>query len=321
MQRLIGAVFFGSFALASVFAFGPREPVELTPRFNANDLPADLEDYLASQESGIEPDVAKRIIWAGVPDEQTELAIVYLHGYSATSEEIRPVPDRVAAALEANLYYARLAGHGKGGEAMATPTVQDWIDDTAEALAIGRRLGRRVVVIATSTGGTLAAEAARHPELSKQIDALVLISPNFAIRNRAAQILTWPFVRYWGPVLAGAERCFDTINPDHARYWTTCYPTVSVLPMAALAAHARGGSYDRAVQPALVMTSEKDQVISPDATRKVMSGWGGPVEQVSLTLGAGDDPYSHVLAGDILSPSMTGPVSEQIIDWIRALPH
>lgn len=302
---------------AAAVLLGPREPVVLDPRISAADLPEDLPGWLARREAGVSPDTAARIVWADEPGVQTDIAVVYLHGFSATLQEIRPVPDQVAAALGANLFYARLSGHGRDGAAMAAPAVQDWVDDTAVALAIGRRLGRKTLVIATSTGGTLAAEAARNPDLSGQVDAVVLISPNFALLNPAARLLTLGFARQWLPLIAGRERCFTPANDAHARFWTMCYPTRAVLPMAALAKHAGQGDYAAATMPALFMTSPEDQVVSPQASRAVADRWGGPVQWQQMKLGAGDDPSRHVLAGDILSPSMTAPVSEVITLWAR----
>jgi hypothetical protein len=66
--------------------------------------------------------------------------------------------------LGANLYFARLKGHGRSGDAMLEGSVQGWIDDFAEAVAIGRRLGERVVIMATSTGASLATSAAAGPD-------------------------------------------------------------------------------------------------------------------------------------------------------------
>lgn len=318
MRKLLGAVAFGALMIGAVLAVGPREPVKLTPRFDPVSLPADLDADIAAHETGVSPDKAARILWAGAPGTITDVAVVYLHGFSATPEEIRPVPDRVAQALGANLYFARLAGHGLDGAAMAGPTVQDWFDDTARALAIGHRLGHKVLVIATSTGGTLAAEAARHPDLGPQIDGLVLVSPNFGLNNSAAPILTLPFVRAWGPLVAGHERCFEPINDRQAQYWTTCYPTEAVFPMAALAEHATAGSYDAAKAPLLTLVSPKDQVVSPAATAAVAARWGGPVTTHQVVLAPGDDPFAHVIAGDVLSPAQTGPVSDLIIKWARA---
>ncbi|MCB2109910.1 MAG: alpha/beta fold hydrolase [Defluviimonas sp.] len=308
-------------ALGLVF-FGPREPLGLVPAFDAAALPEDLDTYLATREAtvgGITPGVEKRILWAGARGAVTDWAVIYLHGFSATSEEIRPVPDRVAQALGANLYFTRFAGHGLGPDRFAGPSVNDWMIDTAEALAIGKRIGRRVLVIATSTGGTLAAEAALQPSLASGMDGIVFVSPNFRLKPPVAALLTWPLARRWVPLVAGSERCFAPQNPDHAKYWTTCYPTVALLPMAALAEHARLADYKSVRVPALFLFARADQVVSAAETEAVAARWGGSVSVVEQVAGPGDDPYSHVIAGRILSPSRSAPVSELIAIWARNL--
>lgn len=133
----------------------------------------------------------------------------------------------------------------------------------------------------------------------------------------AGAILTWPLARVWAPVIGGRERCFEPVNPAHARFSTTCYPTEALLPMAALARHAAGADHSEVRIPALVLFAPADQVVSPRATKRVAAGWGGPVTLLPQVVGAGDDPWSHVIAGDILSPSITAPVTAAILGWAR----
>ena len=146
-------------------------PAEAPLRLAAYDatLPDDLDAHLAAREAvfdDLTPGTQKRIVWAGTPGEKTPLALIYLHGFSSTSEEVRPVPDRVAAALGANLYFARLAGHGRTGTALAGATAEDWLTDLAEALAIGTRIGERVILLGTSTGATLATIGLGDPSIA-----------------------------------------------------------------------------------------------------------------------------------------------------------
>lgn len=309
--------------VALVWAFGPVEKVDLTPRFDAAALPDDLDAYLSAEEArmgAVTPGAEKRIVWARGKGVQTDLAIVYLHGFSATSQEIRPVPDAVARGLGANIFFTRLAGHGLPGDRLSGPTVQDWMDDVAEALAIGQRIGRKVVVIGTSTGGTLAAEAAVNPALRDKIAGIVFISPNFRLQSHAAPLLTWPAARYWLPILGGRTRCFDPVNDRQAKFWTTCYPSSALFPMAALVAHARAEDYSAVTIPALFLYSRQDQVVTPGTTEEIARRWGGAGsalhEALVVKVAPGDDPASHVIAGDILSPSMTGLVTRVISDWI-----
>jgi alpha-beta hydrolase superfamily lysophospholipase len=321
--KALGRVLIVLFLLAgALWLFAPVEPVDREIAFDEAALPRDLDAYLAEAEarfSDITPGTEKRILWAGAPGARTAISVVYLHGFSATSEEIRPVPDRVAEALGANLYYTRLAGHGRPGAAMAEATAGDWLEDTAEALAIGRRIGREVLVIATSTGGTLAAVAATDASLIDAVKGIVFVSPNFRLQNPAAPILTMPFGRHWGPLVAGAELGFEPTSEAHGRYWTSRYPSLAAFPMGALVRHARGLDYSGVTTPALFVYAEADRVVSAAETRRVAARWGGIVEELPVELPEGDDPYNHVLAGDILSPGNTGPMVEAILDWVGRL--
>ena len=150
--------------LAIAFLLGPRVAVDTTVSFDPAAIGADPQAYLASQEAAVKGHPArpeKEIIWADPATKaKTPLAIVYIHGFSASKGEVRPLPDKVAAALGANLFYTRLTGHGQDGAAMADGSVNAWINDYAEAIAIGRAIGGKVVVIGTSTGASLATWAA-----------------------------------------------------------------------------------------------------------------------------------------------------------------
>jgi alpha-beta hydrolase superfamily lysophospholipase len=326
MRRL--GRFLGRVILVLIAAFGlawataPNEPVDREIAFDDNVLGSDLDAYLQQAElqfSDIRAGESKRIIWAGAKGAKTPLAVVYVHGFSAGTEEIRPVPDQVAAGLGANLFFTRLAGHGRTGEAMATATAGDWIEDLAEAMAIGRRLGDRVIVISTSTGGTLSTIGASDPALSEGLAGVVLVSPNFGVKNAAGKILDLPWARVWGPIVAGETRSFEPDNEGQAKHWTTSYPTVALFPMAALVSAANALDHGAIKTPILAIFSPDDRVVSPDATRAVLGGWGGPVQIHERKMGPGDDPYSHVIAGDILSPGQTAETVTLILAWAKAL--
>lgn len=300
----------------------PRDQVDRAISFDSRAISDDPAGWLQKQElqfSDIVPGTEKRIVWAGQAGVRTPIAVVYLHGFSATSEEIRPVPDQVAQALGANLFFARLAGHGRTGAALAEVTAGDWIEDLAEAMAIGRALGDRVVVIATSTGGTLAAIGASDPALSDGLAGVVMVSPNFGLASPAAVILDLPGARWWGPLVAGAERSFTPHNEGHARFWTTTYPTEALFPMAALVREARRADLSAARVPLLMILSPDDQVIDAAQAEAAAGRWGGPVRVEPRTMTEGDDPYSHVIAGDILSPHQTAGVVGLILDWAKGL--
>jgi alpha-beta hydrolase superfamily lysophospholipase len=308
-------------ALAALIAFGPRDRLDRVV-FDDAQVPANPEAWLAAREAvmaDILPGAEKQIVWAGAAGMRTPLAVIYVHGFSATKEEIRPVPDEVARALGANLFFTRLAGHGRGGAAMAEATAEDWLLDMAEALAVGRRLGDRLVVIGVSTGATLAAVALDDPQAAAAVAGVVLISPNFALRSPAGMILDLPWAPVWGPRIAGTERGFEPVNAEHGRWWTTRYPTAALFPMAELMRAARAQDWSRLRIPALFVWSPEDQVVDPEWVYMVARSWGGPVEMLNPVLTARDDPFRHVIAGRILSPDQTAPLVAAIVAWAGRL--
>lgn len=305
-----------------VVAYLTREKADLSARYDGPPIGDDIDAFLAGVEGGVpnlRDGVAKRVIWAGAVGQKTPLSVVYLHGFSATSEEIRPVPDDVARALGANLYYARLSGHGRDGAAMAEPSAADWVRDLDETLTIARAIGDEVLILSTSTGGTLAALAATEPDLARDVKGMVLVSPNFGLNNPLAFLLSSPFARQWIPLVLGYERSFEVMNDRHAAFWTTTYPVVSALPMKALVNAVMRRDFSTARVPALFVFSDDDAVVRPDISRKVAASWGAGAKILAVTPGPDDDPNAHVIAGDTLSPGQSGVVATAIIDWASGL--
>jgi len=311
----LGIVLVIGVAVAGVL--GPRPDTDDTVRFSGAFIEPDLPAWLAEREAqlpGLKPDAVKEIVWAGRYGEKTALAIVYLHGFSASKTELRPVPDTLAQQLGANLFYTRLTGHGADGAALAETTMNDWINDVAEAIAVGERLGERILIIGTSTGGTLAAWAAAQPDLTGAVAGIVMVSPNFAIHGASTRLMNLPWVERLLPLIIGQTRSFTPHNEAHAAGWTYSYPTRAIFPMAALLRRAEGLPFEAITLPVLAVFSPHDRVVVSAATRAVLQRWGGPVS--TLELDRSDDPYDHVIAGDVLSPSTTAEVVEAIAAWV-----
>ncbi|MCF6443861.1 carboxylesterase [Nereida sp. MMG025] len=281
----------------------------------------EVDAFLAKREADVphlRPDQHKRVIWADKAGQRTPISVVFVHGFSASSGELQPLCEIIAQALGANLHYTRLAGHGQDGAAMGQATWTDWMADTDEALAVGRAIGERVVVVSCSTGGTLVTLALARQ--ARDIAATVFVSPNYGMTSVIARaLLAAPFVRRWGPILLGAERGFEAANPRHATYWTLRYPTKAVFAMDDAVRACRGVDVSTIKTPACFVFSEKDRVVDPSKTRAVAAAWGGPAEVMPQEARRGDDENAHVLAGDALSPLSTEPIAEAVLRWLE--PH
>jgi len=278
-----------------------------------------LETWLAESEAavgGVREGCAKQVVWHDGP-RKTPVSIVYIHGFSATGEEIRPLPDLVAKALGANLYFTRLTGHGQDGAAMGKARLPDWEFDVLEALSVGRKVGGEVIVMGCSTGCTLLTEALAKGAVAKGI---VHVSPNFGLTHWAAHgLLQMPGVRFWGPWVGGRSRSFDPISPAHSAYWTVKYDTQAVFTMADAVRAAMQSDIETIQAPAYFAYNETDKVVSCKKTRAVIGRWGGDVTEDVLVQGPNDDAMGHVMAGDVFSPDQTGPLADRIIQWAKAL--
>jgi len=305
---------------ASVVALGPRTSMGVF--HGLPDLGPDVEAYLRTAEAAlpdIRPGDGKRVVWANpVSKAPTELALIYVHGFTADPHEVEPLMTELGGALGANVFFTRLAGHGRTSAAMGEATLDAWLADMGEAIAVGRALGRRTVLVGTSTGATLSVWAALHEELGPDVAALVLLSPNFHPADRTARMLLWP----WGGALArmvvGPERCFETHSEAHARHWTACHPTRALLPMMALVEHVRSADLGRLTLPVLVVSVPDDQVVDPDETARAFQRIGSHRKEIFLLQDSGD-PDRHLPAGDILSPRTTGLVRDRILTFLDSV--
>lgn len=291
-----------------IFVAGPVYEFDTSPaaRFDQPPELAELEVMIAKREA-LHPDVVpgaeKTVVWSGERAQRTRYAIVYLHGYTATRQEVAPLCDLLAAELGANLFYTRLSGHGRDPAALGAVEGSEWLRDAEEALAIGRALGEQVIVVGTSTGATLALWLAQQRDAGS-IAAMLLISPNFGPRNRQGELLAGPWGGTLLRLLVGETYEWQPANTAQARYWTWRYPAQALLPMMALVRLVRDSALESIRIPTLMLYSPEDQVVHPAAIEQAYERLGASTK-VLQTLDDPQDRSRHVLAGDILAPRDT----------------
>jgi alpha-beta hydrolase superfamily lysophospholipase len=279
--------------------------------------PAELDAWLSAREAAfgdVREEADARIIWAGGARRRTPLALVYLHGYSASRRETAPLCDELAERLGANLFYARLAGHGRHApEAMGEASAACWRRDAEEAFEIGTRLGERVVLVGCSTGATLATLVAA--EAPEALAACVLIAPNYGPRDPRTALLTWPGARRWVPWVIGRERVVEAENDAHARFWTLRYPTPSLVPMMELVQQVRRADLGAVTSPVLAVWCEQDEVVDAARIPPTLARLRAAHVETML-LEAIPGASNHVVVGDAFAPDATAPVRERILAFL-----
>jgi esterase/lipase len=257
-----------------------------------------------------------KIVWADSTHQTTEYAIVYLHGFSASQMEGAPVHENIAKAFHCNLYLARLAEHGiDTTEDLMNLTAEKYWESAKFAYAIGKKLGKKVILMSTSTGGTLSLElAAAYPEIA----GLIMYSPNIEINNPAASVLNNP----WGLQIArlvkgGNYSIIPYTNNDYPKYWNAKYRLESTVELQNLIeATMTNETFSKVKQPTLVLYYYKDEqhqdnVVKVSATKKMFAEIATPDSLKKMV--AIPNAGSHVLASPIVSKDIISVENETSI--------
>lgn len=267
-----------------------------------------LDNYVNHKEGNV-PHLKlgnqSRIVWVNDSMHQTDYAVVYLHGFSASPMESNPVHLDFARKYGMNIYLPLLAGHGIDDiESFRNLTPNDLIQSAKEAIAIGQLIGKEVIVMSCSTGSTLSIYlAASNPEL---IDVQIMYSPNLALNNPQAQLLTGP----WGIQLvkAIAGDYFGSkkeIDPESKKYWTTTYRSEGLIALQKLIDETMTEEVLTSISQPLFIgyyyknEEEKDQTISTDAIVSFYENVDIPDSLKSMV--TFPDAGEHVIANPIKS--------------------
>ena len=234
MSRKFIFITFPILLVVAVYFLGPT-PAK--PRWEKTviSVPSDsneLEKYIANKESQhqLKPDNEARIIWADSTKKKTKFSVVYLHGFSASQKEGDPIHLQFVKDFGCNLFLARLADHGVDTtEQLLYFTADRWWQSSKEALSIGKAIGENVILLSTSTGGTMAIMlAAEYPD---DVHAIINMSPNIAVNDPSFWLLNNP----WGLQIARKVLGSDNqnISYDSARqiYWNGKYRIESLVQM------------------------------------------------------------------------------------------
>ena len=266
----------------------------------------ELQRAIAASEAAFEPlSCRKEVVYANeASPAKTEFAVVAIHGWSASPRELAPLDARIAKALGANLFRQRLSHHGyhpleRGGQALVDLPPRRLFVDAVTALAVGRALGERVVIVSSSTGSALAAWLCSHEYARAAVAGVVCVSPCFS-PYPSGQYRVLKKCWRWLPrklVLAvvakmatkrraglpyGYMGCLP-LSEEHKIYWTHRYPVAGLgnfLDVMWTVEHrnSAGRGLERCVAcPMVVFGNPADRTVDFEFTLKVMRdmGWNG----------------------------------------------
>jgi pimeloyl-ACP methyl ester carboxylesterase len=294
-------------AVTVIYFVGPQPS---TPVYNKDIpvIPDNLENYISKKESShyLKKNNEARIVWANDTSKvMTEYAIVYLHGFSASQEEGNPVHRNVAAHFGCNLYLSRLAEHGiDTTDQLINLTSDNYWESAKEALFIGKKLGNKVILMGTSTGGTQALQlAATYPN---EVAAIILYSPNIEINDPNAYLLNNPWGLQIARLVKGGKLNYppDT-RPIYSAYWNRPYRLEAVVNLQEMMETTMTKeTYSKITQPVLMLyyyqdEEHQDKVVRVEAMKKMFAALSTP-DNMKTEMAVPNTGH-HVLSSPIMS--------------------
>lgn len=174
-----------------------------------------------SQNPLVKEDNEARIVWADSTKQKTPYSIVYLHGFGASQGEGAPVHTTLAKKYGCNLYLSRLKEQGiESDSAFKSMTAQNLLASAKQAVAIGKSLGERVIIMGTSTGGALGLFiTAENPDIA----GLILYSPIIAPQDDNLYLLNRPWGMQLMEVMTGDDHVVEEREGLTRQYWSRVY--------------------------------------------------------------------------------------------------
>ncbi len=317
MKKLL----FALAALVIIYFLGPKpaQPVYDVSTFHYSSSLSHLEDSLNWYESKfpVKPDNNSKIIWNDSV-RQTEYCILYIHGYSASRKEGMPAHMDVAKRYGANLLLLRLPEHGVISEnPMLNYNPDSLWESSKRGLALAQRLGKKVIVMSTSTGGTLSLKLAS--EFPHEIFALINLSPNVQPRDITAPLLN----NHWGRTMAwiamqGDFRIIHNLqdHPEYDKYWYSRYRIESLVNMQQLVETTMiEETFKKVIVPSITLVyfkndEERDEVINVYDVFWMHEELASPIKKLVKLPNA----QTHPIGSGIFSKDLRG-VEQNIFDF------
>jgi esterase/lipase len=221
------------------------------------------------------------------------------------------VHKNIATLYGANLFCARLAGHGlkDSDTTMKSLTADQLIQSAEQALQIAQQLGDSVHIISTSFGAALSLHlAGKFPTI---INSLVMYSPCIKVYDDNAELLDNPWGLEIATLVTGSQvRNLTPTNDLHKKYWSMQYHMNGAVAMQNFLTNAMVNKEFAKVKCPTFLgywyknEAEQDKVVSVPAMLKMYEHLG--TQQALKTKMAFPNAGNHVLASYVLSKDLSG---------------
>jgi len=194
-----------------------------------------------------------------------------------------------------------LKDHGlKSNDAFKNLTPKALIESAKEAIAIGKVIGEKVIVMSCSTGGTFSAILAPYDQ---KIAGLIMYSPNIDIADPTSELVTGP----WGNKLIrlAMKGEYNHINYDSLpkQYWMSQYHVDGIIALKYLIEQEMTReNFEKITTPIYIGYYPQDDVVSVPDMKKFYEQISSP--EGAKEMHAFENSGHHVISSYIFSKSV-----------------
>lgn len=286
--------------------------------------PTELELWIEDQENNapaIKESARAGIVWADPGKKnKTEFSLVYLHGFKASHREGHPIHRQVAQSIGCNLYLSRLEGHGLDiKKPLLDLSASSFEASDRKALAIGEKIGEKVIIMGTSTGASLGLLLAGQSETSKNIAALILYSPLVKFYGYSQWLLGNRFTRAVLKIIPGKKYMLSATPGSidaEKEIWYHRYALQGVLALGEFVQkNMTTSTFANVTCPVFIgyyykNEREQDKVVSVAAIKKMFTKLGTkPGKKILRNF---PESRTHVIGSGLISGSTENVKNETI---------
>ena len=305
------------------YILGPRakfEKVNNTPMSIKIPL-SDIDNYVKNNEAkitNIKADNQAQILWADSL-HKTAYAFVYLHGFTASHGEGYPIIQNLAQKYHSNTFLSRIHSHGLNDkDAFLNLTPKSMIESAKEAIAIGKTIGHKVIVMSCSTGSTYSTFLAA---ADTAIVAQVMLAPNFDLHDPNSKLMVKPWGKNLMQYMMGGNYRDWGGNDEIRKYWNTVDRIEGYIALRALLDQTMTKDiFKKNDTPTFIGyyykdEAHKDEVISISAIKNYTKEISTPASDIKVI------PFStasgHVICSSYMNPQWAS-VQDSIYRFLDA---
>jgi len=277
-----------------------------------------LDTYISKKEAtieGLKSNNAAKIIWASkYAQKKSPLAFVYLHGFGASQREGEPIMSTLSKKFQANVYMSRLAEHGiYRDNTFEYLTPENYMASAQEAINIGKQLGEQVIIVSTSTGGTLGLTIAAN---DADIKGVILYSPFIDVKDQSSADIVLPGAKEKFIEMTGSEMRLQERPEEEAKFWSTNYHVNGYIALITmLKNNMTPETFTKVKCPVFLAyyyknEKEQDQVVSVAAMQTMYDQLGTAIDKKYKK--AFPESGNHVIGCDLRSKDWQGVYQETV---------